>query len=309
VSRFSRELASLLGIKLTPSTAYHPQTDGQTERVNQEIETYLRVFINHRQDDWADWLPLAEFSYNNRIHAATHRTPFELDTGQHPRMGTESARTSTVEAADAFATRMSQMQEEAKAALSHAADEMAKYYDRHRQRAPQFQVGEKVWLNAQNYTTDRPTKKLDHRWIGPFKILKVISPAALKLQLTAKQKGVHPVVSVTNIRRYTPDDVAERPQEPRPGPDVIDGKEEYEAERILDSKYSRGRLFYLVKFRGWPNSDNEWLPATNLENATELLADFHRLHPLATKHTPPAHEQPHCTRTLATSRRRGLRGG
>ena len=103
MSRFSKELASLLGIKLTPSTTYHPQTDGQTEHVNQEIETYLRVFINHHQDDWADWLPLAEFSYNNRIHAATHRTPFKLDTGQHPRMGTESAHTSTVEAADTFA--------------------------------------------------------------------------------------------------------------------------------------------------------------------------------------------------------------
>ena len=102
VSRFSKELASLLGIKLTPSTAYHPQTDGQTKCVNQEIETYLCVFINHRQDDWADWLPLAEFSYNNCIHAATHCTPFELDTGQHPRMGTKLACTSTVKAADTF---------------------------------------------------------------------------------------------------------------------------------------------------------------------------------------------------------------
>ena len=137
-----------MGIKLTPSTAYHPQTNGQTERVNQEIETYLRVFINHCQDNWADWLPLAEFSYNNRIHTATHQTPFKLDTGQHPRMGTKSARTLTVEAADAFASQMSQMQEEAKAALTHAADEMAKYYDQHHQPAPEFKVGEKVWLNV-----------------------------------------------------------------------------------------------------------------------------------------------------------------
>jgi len=309
VSHFSKELAGLLGIKLTHSTAYHPQTDGQTERVNQEIETYLRVFINHHQDDWADWLPLAEFSYNNRIHTATHRTPFELDTGQHPRMGTESARTSTVEAADAFASRMSQMQEEAKAALTHAADEMAKYYDRHRQPAPEFKVGEKVWLNAQNYTTDRPTKKLDHRWIGPFRILKVVSPAAVKLQLTVRQKGVHPVVSVSNIRRHTPDDISERPQEPHLGPDIIDGKEEYEAERILDSKFSRGRLVYLVKFQGWPNSDNEWLPAANLEHATELLANFHRLHPLAAGNPSATHRQPNRLRTSATSRRRGLRGG
>src|SRR5260221_13082008 len=80
ISNFSHELAALLGVKLTPSTSYHPQTDGQTERVNQEIEAYLQVFVSHQQDDWADWLPLAEFAYNNKVHTATHWTPFELDT-------------------------------------------------------------------------------------------------------------------------------------------------------------------------------------------------------------------------------------
>src|SRR5260221_3120535 len=89
VSNFSRELAALLDIRLTPSTAYHPQTDRQTEQVNQEIEAYLRVFVSHCQDDWADWLPLAKFAYNNRIHSATCHTPFKLDSGQHPQMGSE----------------------------------------------------------------------------------------------------------------------------------------------------------------------------------------------------------------------------
>ena len=102
VSNFLHELAALLGVKLTPSTSYHPQTDGQMERMNQEIEAYLRVFMSHRQDDWANWLPLAEFAYNNKVHVATCRTPFELDVGQHPRLGVEPTRTSTVEAADTF---------------------------------------------------------------------------------------------------------------------------------------------------------------------------------------------------------------
>src|SRR5258708_248388 len=89
VSNFSRELAALLNIRLTPSTAYCPQTDGQMEHVNQEIEAYLWVFVSHRQDDWADWLPLAEFAYNNRVHSATRHTPFKLDSGQYPQMGLE----------------------------------------------------------------------------------------------------------------------------------------------------------------------------------------------------------------------------
>ena len=124
-------------------------------------------------------------------------------------MGTEFPHTSTIEAADAFETHMAQMQEETKAALSPAANEMAQYYNRHCQHAPQFQVREQVWLNTQNYSTDFPMKKLDHWWISPFKILKVVSPVALKLQLTLKEKGVHPVVSVSNIHCYTPNDIPE----------------------------------------------------------------------------------------------------
>ncbi len=103
ISNFSRELAALLDIQLTPSTAYHLQMDRQMEQVNQEIEAYLRVFVSHHQDDWADWLPLAEFAYNNCIHSATRCTPFKLDSGQHPQMGSEPTWSSAVEATDDFA--------------------------------------------------------------------------------------------------------------------------------------------------------------------------------------------------------------
>jgi len=103
ISNFSRELAALLDIQLTPSTTYHLQTDGQTEWVNQEIKAYLQVFVSHHQDDWADWLPLAKFAYNNHIHSATHHTPFKLDSGQHLQMGLEPTWSSTIEATDDFA--------------------------------------------------------------------------------------------------------------------------------------------------------------------------------------------------------------
>src|SRR5260221_361350 len=191
ISNFSRELATLLDIRLTPSTAYHLQTDGQMEQVNQEIEAYLRVFVSHRQDDWADWLPLAEFAYNNHVHSATRCTPFELDSGQHPWMGLEPTWSSAVEATDDFTQQMSQMQDEAKAALKHAADEMAQYYDCWRSPAPTYEVRAKVWLNAQNYMTTHPTKKLDHKWLGPFVIEKVISPTTIKLHLSPCEQGIH----------------------------------------------------------------------------------------------------------------------
>lgn len=119
VTEFTRELYRHLGIKLSASTAYHPQTDGQTECVNQELEQFLGVFCNERQNDWEDLLPDTEFSYNNHVHSAMQQTPFLLDTGQHPRMGFKPRRAATKnESADAFVERMKEVQEEAKSTLA-----------------------------------------------------------------------------------------------------------------------------------------------------------------------------------------------
>jgi hypothetical protein len=149
-SNFTKDLNRLLGIKTKLSTAYHPQTDGQTERVNQIIEHYLWTFVNERQDDWADWLPIAEFSHNNHVHAATRKTPFEADTGRHPRMGSEPRRQVKVEDAEAFGDRMEGIVQETKSALQKAVTDMARFYDAHHSEAPTLKVGDKVWLDAVN---------------------------------------------------------------------------------------------------------------------------------------------------------------
>ena len=115
-----KELYRLLGIELASSTAYHPQTDGQTERVNQELEQFIRLFVNECQDNWNSLIPLAEFAYNNHVHSSTQQTPFFLDTGRHPRMGFELHQPrSKVEAVNEFTDRMKATLEEAKSALTH----------------------------------------------------------------------------------------------------------------------------------------------------------------------------------------------
>ena len=101
-----KELNNLLGIQTKLSTAYHPQTDGQTERVNQKLEQYLRVFIDHRQEQWPDWLGMAEFVYNNKIYATTKILLFKVNYGQDPRMGFERRRKGKYEAAEKFVERM-----------------------------------------------------------------------------------------------------------------------------------------------------------------------------------------------------------
>src|SRR5882724_4935215 len=176
-------LSQLLKIRIAASTTYHPQTDGQTERVNQEVKQFLRLFVNQRQDDWDKWLSIAKFAYNNQVHTLTHSSPFMLDTGQHPRLSVEPLRESHLETLNDFASTMEKAMEEACSALTRAADDMAPFYDAHRREAPLYKVGDKVWLNSHNITTTRLTKKLDHKWLSPYLIEKVISWSAYWLKL------------------------------------------------------------------------------------------------------------------------------
>src|SRR5258707_5087571 len=120
---------------------------------------------------------------------------------------------------------------------------MKQYYDWNHQVAPEYKVGDKAWLSLQTDRSNRPMKKLDHKWAGPFTITKVISPATIKLCLSTQEKNIHPVVSISSICPYMLDNIAECPQ---PGPIIINDQEEYEVKEVLDSRFRWGRLWYLV---------------------------------------------------------------
>ena len=130
VAGMMKELNNLLEIQTKLSMAYHPQTDRQTERINQELEQYLRVFIDHKQEQWPDWLGTAEFVYNNKIYIATKILPFKVNYGQDPRMGFKGRRKRKYEAAGKFVERIKKIQEEAKAVLGKAQKEMKKFANR-----------------------------------------------------------------------------------------------------------------------------------------------------------------------------------
>lgn len=278
VSGFMREFYSLIGVNSARSTAYHPRTDGQTERVNMELELFLRIFVNHRQDDWGELLALAEFAYNNRVHSSTKDTPFRVDSGQDPKLGTEPPRVSSNAAASAFATEIHRRVEDAKSALALAAEEMAKYFDRGRAPAPKFEVGEKVWLDARNIKTDRPMKKLDDRWLGPFPVKRAIPPVNVELELPTSMK-IHPVFHVELIRKAPAEEIAERPRAARPPPVVQSHAPEWEVEHIRDSRVFRNRLQYLISWKGYPRSESTWEPAAHVRNAPRIVRAFHEAHP------------------------------
>lgn len=279
-SQLMKDLHSLLGVKRKLSTAYHPQSDGQTERTNQEIEQYLRLFINHRQNDWADWLAIAEFALNNRVSSSTQVSPFYANTGRHPRMGVEPRRNIKSEAAEDFALRMKKVHEEVEAALNKAADEMKRFADQGRIETPEYKVGDKVYLDLSDIKTDRPSKKLSHKRDGPFEITKVVSPNAYKLKLPKRYNKLHPVFNVSKLRRYTPPQIEGQRSKPPP-PIQVEGEPQYEVEEILNSKLERGKLYYLIKWKGYTDEHNTWEPEDNVDRAKRLVRQFHQLHPNA----------------------------
>jgi len=145
-----KELNNLLGIQTKLSMAYHPQMDGQTERINQELEQYLRVFIDYRQEQWPDWLGMAEFAYNNKVYAATKTLLFKANYGQDPKMGFKGRRKGKYEVAEKFVERMRKIQEKAKAALEKAQEEMKKFANRKRRKEEEYKVEDLVLLSMKD---------------------------------------------------------------------------------------------------------------------------------------------------------------
>ena len=279
-AEFTTELYRLLGIKAAKTTAYHPQADGQTERVNQELEQYLRLFTSERQDDWADLLSMAEFQYNNHIHSSTQQTPFLLDSGQHPRMGFEPKQPARMEAVNEFTDRMKMALEEAKSALNKAKDDMARYYNQRRLPTPVYQPGDKVYLDASDISTTRPSRKLSHRRLGPYPIERQVSKNAYRLKLPNPMRRLHPVFNVVKLTPAPTDPIVGRRPKLPPPPELIEGEDEYLVEEILDSKMFRGRLRFLIKWEGYGVEHNTWEYATDV-HAPKCLAEFYRKHPAA----------------------------
>jgi hypothetical protein len=279
VSKFWKALCQRLKIQRNLSTAYHPQTDGKTERANAIMEQYLRAFTSYQQDDWVDWLPLAEFNGNSGHSETIKTTPFFANYGYHPRLGFEPLTTTErhpqITNASEFAQKMEKIYEfiRAEALFSQAGYET--YANRKRQPAPAYKIGDMVYLSTRNLQTERPAKKLDWKYIGPYKIQQVISPYAYKLQLPSTLK-IWPVFH-TSLLSLSPNDPFEGQTQPEPPPVIVNNQEEYEVEVILDSRLYRQRLQYLVKWTGY--DDTTWEPYIHVKHLTEKLRQFHKKYP------------------------------
>lgn len=228
-------LCELLRIKPTPTTAFHPQGDGQTERLNQVLEQYLRMFTTRRQDDWVDLLPLAEFAYNNASHAAIGFSPFYATYGYHPAFSFMTPTVSTVPAAEERVKHLQHIHEELRTMIDIAGQQAKRHYDRGVTKQPLFQIGDKILLRHQNIATTAPSQKLASKFLGPFSIMEKLSDVVYRVKLPRTLR-IHNVFHVSLLERYHEDTIPGRRQKPPPPIITPDGDIEWEVKQILDSR-------------------------------------------------------------------------
>ena len=209
----------------------------------------MQHYINWRQTDWVQSLPLAEFAYNNGKHSGSKHTPFYLCYGHNPDFTVGPTKESQVPLADELADHLKLVQDEAKAALETANRSYASFYDRKRRKAPKIEIGSKVYLDSTNIQTQRPSEKLSHKRLGPYKVIEQIGKNSYKLELP-KTMGIHPVFHVS-LLFVKPKDDFHRENTPLPPIVTPEGEEEYEVEKILDSKKKGRKILYLVQWKGY----------------------------------------------------------
>jgi len=221
-------------------------------------------------------LGTAEFAYNNKAHSSTKTSPFKANYGQDPRMGFEGRKKGKYEEAERFIEKMKEIQEEAKAVLGKAQADMKKYANKKRSDVEEYKVGDLVMLSTKDLKyqmVGRRTEKLTERFVGPYKVKKIVSSNAVELELPSTIK-IHPVVNVSRIHRYVGQVQGQKKEQPPPV--IIEGEEEGEVERILNKRRVRGKDKYLVCWKGFTAESDTWEGKENLKNAKEVIEEFEK---------------------------------
>ena len=219
---------------------------------------------------------MAEFTYNNKIYAATKTSPFKANYSQDPRMGFEGRRKEKYEAVGKFIERIKKIQEKAKAVLGKVQEEMKKFANRRRGEGEEYRVGDLVLLSTKDLKWQmkgRRSEKLTECFVGLYKVKKIVSSNAIELELPKSIK-IHPVANVSRVRLYKLQ--VEGQKKTLPKPVIIKGEEEFKVEKILNKRTVRGKEKFLVRWKGYMVEEDTWENKENLENAKELVEEFER---------------------------------
>ena len=279
-----KTVCTILRIERRLSTAFHPQTDGSTERINAEVETLLRQWVNTAQDDWVNWLPVVQLALNGRDSASTGVSPFMLSHGYPLRTidplmdAVASVKPKTpIQKGETIVAKVKAITEWAQSEMAKAQQDQEQQANRSRNVAPAYKVGDKVYLSLKNIRTQRPSKKLDAR-SAKFTVLEVVNPASYRLNTPP---GISNVFHVDLLRPAANDPFPSQVlDDPQPPAIQVDGDELWLVEQILDERQkklpgrgSRTRHEYLVKWTGYITPT--WEPAVALAD-TDALAVYLR---------------------------------
>ena len=267
-SQFWQSLMDQMGTKQKLSTSYHPQTDGQTERTNQTIEQYLRCYLNYEQDNWVKLLPMAQFAFNNSA-SVTGISPFYANFGKHPNIIKEPKGLKPIaEKANVSINRMKELHDMMQHELEFISEKMAKHANKKRSEGPDLRKGGMVYLLRKNIKTKRPSDKLDHTKLGPFKIQDKLGPVTFRLELP-KGMRIHPVFHISLLEPA--------PDNARTGPIHIDEETQeplYEVDKIMGHKEAPDGRHYLIHWQGYQHSEDTWEPENHLTH--DLVQDYHQ---------------------------------
>ncbi|KAL0155832.1 hypothetical protein M9458_050095, partial [Cirrhinus mrigala] len=279
-SRLWRSFFNLLGVNISLTSGYHPQSNGQAERLNQELTRFLRSYCRDHQEDWSRFLLWAEYAQNSLRKPSTNLTPFQCVLGYQPPLFPWSGEPSELPAVNSWFQRCEETWNQAHVHLQRAVRRTQTQADRKRRPNPTYEPGQWVWLSTRDLRLRLPCKKLSPRYVGPFRITRQITPVSFRLDLPSEYR-ISPTFHVSLLKPAGDPEGVENleetaPQEPPPL--IIDGEEAYRVNILLDSRRRGGRLQYLVDWEGFGPEERSWVPAEDILDPS-LTADFHATHP------------------------------
>jgi transposase InsO family protein len=277
-SNFWAEVQYLSRIKLRLSTAFHPQTDGQTERMNQTLEYYLRCFIDENQANWANLLKTAQFACNNAINASTRISPNKALFGYEPNFQVRDEDVTVggrVPEAEARVRKLEEVRSQLAEQWRKANETQSLYYNKKHQPIT-FARKQLVMLSTKNLRLKGEKRKLAPRRVGPFKVLEKIGKQAYRLALPEKYSRIHNVFHVSLLEPWHPQKEERNSAETMPFPDLEDEDNQWELEEVRDKQTQQGEAYYLVKWKGWPSEYNQWVTEEDMANATAAIRKYEK---------------------------------
>ena len=271
-SQFGKALTMKLGINCNISMVFHPQMNRLSERKNQWVEQYLRIVTSANPEDWTQWLALASAVHNNRKNTTTRLLPNQILLGYEPQLTPSTSPPLSNDLVEEHIGKLMENRDQATRAINEAAKGNGTIPSQHH-------IGDQVWLEGKNLKFPHQATKLNPKRYGPFRVIKEISPVAYQLRLPPSW-NIHPVFHASLLLSYS-ETPSHGPNFSRPPPDLINNEEEYKVKQIKAHRnFGRSKhLQYLIKWKGYPESENTWESTTDV-HAPDLVKQYHKRHPL-----------------------------